>query len=97
MKWFLYGAAALHALFMVCELFPWSSPVLMRTVGKKLPGGQVWTPAQHELVATIVHNCGIYNGIVAAGILGTATLKSLLTAVQALVGLIGLALLASPT
>ena len=119
-SWFLLGAAALHALFMVCELFPWRLPILLRIVSKKLPelpgaGEGRFTDAQRKLVANIVRNAGIYNAIVAgglfwaaiggesaadvarvlligaavAGVFGTATLKSPITAVQALVGIIG--------
>jgi uncharacterized membrane protein len=115
MKWYLVGAAVLHAVFMVCELFPWPLPVLLRLVSKSLPAREQWTVSQQKLVATIVHNAGIYNAILAggllwaamsgdagrdvarvlllgaavAGIFGTATLKSPLTAIQALVGIIG--------
>lgn len=118
MRWFLIGAAALHALFMFAELFPWSSPKLLQKVSAKLPNGEAFTPAQQTMVATIVHNAGIYNGILAggllwaafggppaadvarvmlmgaaaAGIFGTVTLKSPVTAVQAAVGIIGLIL-----
>jgi uncharacterized membrane protein len=114
-SWILIGAGALHAVFMVCELFPWSLPVLLRLASKKLPEKEAFTPDQQALVATIVHNAGIYNAIVAgglfwaafsgdsatdlahvlligaavAGIFGTVTLKSPLTAIQALVGIIG--------
>src|ERR1700674_1249344 len=119
MFWFLIGVAVLHVLFMIAELFPWPFPVLLRLVIKKLPRGEAFTDAQQKLVATIVHNAGIYNGIVAgglfwaafggnsatgvasvmltgaafAGLFGTATLKSPVTAVQAVVGIIGLILL----
>ena len=120
-SWFQIGVASLHALFMICELFPWRLPVLLRMVSKKLPKlphpeRGPFTDAQQKLVANIVHNAGIYNAIVAgglfwaafggdaaidlarvmligaavAGVFGTATLKSPLTAVQALVGIIGL-------
>ena len=117
MRWFLIGIAALHVLFMLCELFPWPAPVLLRLVSKKLPAGEQWTDSQRMLVATIVHNAGIYNAILAgglfyaaiagdpardvarvllagaavAGVFGTATLRSPLTALQALLGMIGLA------
>jgi uncharacterized membrane protein len=37
-------------------------------VSKKLPAGNTFTPHQRKLVATIVHNAGIYNGILAAGL-----------------------------
>jgi uncharacterized membrane protein len=115
MFWFLIAAAALHAAFMLCELFPWPNPVLLRIVTKSLPEGEKLTPAQTKLVATIVHNAGIYNSILAGGLLwaaftgepavlvarvllvgaavagafGTATLKSPLTAIQAVVGIVG--------
>jgi hypothetical protein len=115
MKWFLVAIAALHAGFMLCELFPWPFPVLLRIVSRKLPKGQDWTASQRTLVATIVHNAGIYNAILAgglfwaasagdpardvarvllagaavAGVFGTATLRSPITALQALLGVIG--------
>jgi hypothetical protein len=118
MRWFLVGVGALHALFAVCELLPWSFPILLRVLSRKLPGGQEWTAAQRPLVATIVHNAAVYNAILAgglfwaagagdpardvarvllvgaaaAGIFGTATLKSPLTALQALLGIVGWAL-----
>ena len=119
MLWFLVGAAALHVLFMIAELFPWQQPVLLRLASEKLPHGERFTAVQQQLVATIVHNAGVYNGIVAggllwaalggrsaagvafvmllgaavAGVFGTATLKSPITAVQAVqaaIGIIGL-------
>jgi putative membrane protein len=115
MKFFLIGAGLLHVLFMLAELFPWRLPALLRTASKGLPKGERFTNAQQALVATIVHNAGIYNGIVAgglfwaafretpanevarvmllgafaAGIFGTATLKSPVTALQAVIGVIG--------
>lgn len=128
MNWFLIVVAALHLVFMCCELFPWSFPVLLRIVSKKLPvlrivgeklsNDQKWTDSQQTLVATIVHNAGIYNAILAgglfwaafagepardaarvllvgatvAGAFGTATLRSPLTALQAVLGIIGVAL-----
>jgi hypothetical protein len=120
MKWFLFGVAALHAAFMLCELFPWSFPLLLRILSKKLPTGQGWTDCQQALVATIVHNAGIYNAVLAggllwaayagdpaqdvaivflagatvAGVFGTVTLRSPVTALQALLGLVGVALYA---
>lgn len=128
MRGFLIVVAAVHVLFAVCELFPWSSPLLLGVVSKKLPDlpgdvrdtvGRKWSALQKPLVATIVHNAGIYNGIVAggltwaavagdagrdvarvmlagataAGIFGTATLRSPVTAVQAVLGIAGLFLL----
>jgi len=122
MQWFLFIAAGLHILFMMAELFPWSRPLLLRIAGKKLPRGERFTAAQRTLVAAIVHNAGIYNGIVAggllyagfhgegavavarvmfagaiaAGVFGTVPLKSPLTAVQGLIGIVGLFLICRP-
>jgi len=102
-------------IFMIFELFPWPGPVLLQKVSKKLPEGEAFTATQKKLVATVVQNAGIYNGIVAggllwaafhlpsatdvayvmlmgaaiAGIFGTATLKSLPTALQAAIGVVG--------
>lgn len=127
MRAFVFVVAALHAAFMLGELFPWASPLLLRKLseklptglGKELPAGEKWTKPQQTLVVAIVHNAGIYNAILAggllwaawpetlnrdvarvllagaavAGVFGTATLKSPFTALQALLGIIGLALL----
>jgi len=128
MKLFLLGAAGLHALFMVFELFPWSTPLSLKLASNKLPKFPAAPPltaaqgdaldARQRLTATVVHNAGIYNGIVGgglswaalagtsaidvawvmligavvAGAFGTATLKSGVTAIQALVGIVGLVL-----
>lgn len=116
--WFLVGVAALHASFMVLEMFPWGSPVLLGIVSKTLPKDEPpFSKDQRLLVATIVANAGIYNGVFAggllwavwahplnrdvarvflagaavAGIFGTATLRSPFTALQAVLGIIGLA------
>lgn len=114
MKWFLLGVALLHAVFMALELFPWGTPFLLDLVSKKLPDDEPFTTHQRGLVATIVHNAGIYNGVFAAGlfwaalsgendvarvllagaavagIFGTVTMRSAATAVQAVLGIIGL-------
>ena len=108
-------AAGLHAFFMLAEHFPWQLPLLLKIVGKKLPPTERFTAIQQKLVATIVHNAGIYNAILVggflwaaykgegaadvafvlfagaavAGLFGTATLKSPVTAIQAVVGIAG--------
>jgi putative membrane protein len=115
-KSFLLGVALLHALFMALELFPWGTPFLLERASKKLPDNEPFTASQRDLVATVVHNAGIYNGILAAGlfwaaltgesandvarvllagaavagIFGTVTMRSAPTAVQAVLGIIGL-------
>jgi Protein of unknown function (DUF1304) len=92
------------------------SPFLLGLVSRKLPAGDAFTPRQRNLVATIVQNAGIYNGILAAGLawaaltgesahdvarvllagaavaglVGTLTMRSAPTAVQAVLGIIGL-------
>jgi hypothetical protein len=135
MRVFIFAVAALHAAFMGGELFPLGSPFLLRKLGAKLPTGlgtelpkglgtvlpkdKAWTDGQEKLVTAIVRNAGIYNGILAgglmwaalpqipdqelarvllggaaaAGIFGTITLKSPLTALQAVLGIIGLVLI----
>jgi len=117
MKPFLFVAGLLHAGFLFAELYPWSNPYLLRRVSKDFLHGESFTVKQLKLVSTIVHNAGIYNGIVAAGLLwaacggasvdvarvmligavvagafGAATISPL-TAVQAVVGIVGLILL----
>jgi uncharacterized membrane protein len=57
---------------MLLELFSWESPFLLDLVSKKLPPGDAFTSHQRDLVSTIVHNAGIYNGILAAGLAWTA-------------------------
>jgi len=122
MKPFLFVAGLLHAGFLFAEMFPWSNPYLLCLVSKDFHHQSVsFSGAQLELVSIIVHNAGIYNGIVAgglfwaasgkasldvarvmligavvAGVFGAATLDPK-TAVQAVVGIIGLVLLQKRT
>jgi Protein of unknown function (DUF1304)/Protein of unknown function (DUF1501) len=83
MKYFLFGAAALHASFMAAELLPWPRPLLLKKASEnlrpiadltkdELPPEAKFTDEQLKLIATIVHNAGIYNGIVAGGLLWAA-------------------------
>jgi putative membrane protein len=116
MAWFLLGVALLHAVFMALELLPWRTPFLLDLMSRKRLSDEPFTTNQRDLVATIVHNAGIYNGILAAGlfwavlkgesandvarvllagaavagIFGTVTMRSVPTAVQAVLGIIGL-------
>lgn len=71
----LFAIAAFHVILAVCEIFPWSYPVLLRVASKKLPtgsDGRQWNEPQQRLVATIVQNAGIYNAILAGGLLWAA-------------------------
>src|SRR5438270_7495151 len=78
MRWFLIAAAALHAFFMVAELFPWSFPFLLKQASRKLPPVDAKLPdnkfseEQREIVIAIVHNAAIYNGIICGGLLWAA-------------------------
>jgi putative membrane protein len=75
MKWYLAGVAALHVLFMVCEMYPWRLPILLRKASEsRLPGYQ-WADPPLPFVATIVHNAGIYNGILAGGLFWAAFVR----------------------
>lgn len=65
---------ALHVLFMFGELFPWKSPFIMDTVLKKWPEPLDLSAADRHFAAMVVHNAGIYNGIVAAGLFAAASL-----------------------
>ena len=103
MRWFVLAVAALHVVFMALEMFPWGSPVLLGVVGRKLPSGQALTDVQRPLVATIVHNAGIYNAVFAGGLIWAALADPLnrdvarvLLAGVAVAGLFGTATLKSP-
>jgi uncharacterized membrane protein len=75
MKWYLAIVATVHVVFMMAELFPWPSPFLLKKASGKLPplpDGQPWTKFQKPVVATIVHNAGIYNAILAGGLFWAA-------------------------
>jgi len=73
MRIFLYGVALLHAVFMMAELFPWKMPFALKNAAAKLPAGERFTAAQQTLVATVVHNAGIYNAILAGGLAWAAS------------------------
>lgn len=128
-------AVGLHGAFAVLEMFPWEYPKLLQIVSKDLPlinyvpevdqinpKQEKFTEPQLKLVATIVHNAGIYNAALAfgflwalvrsgtpnnevalvlfaaaalAGLFGTVTMKSIFTAIQALVGIAGIFIVGS--
>jgi uncharacterized membrane protein len=58
----------LHLVFMVGELFPWGRPKIMVRVLEKWPQQLNLSDNQTHFVAMVVHNAGIYNGIVAGGL-----------------------------
>ena len=80
----LVAAVGLHAAFMLAELLPLRLPALLVVVSghmkpevdtnlawdaKVEDARQRWTDDQRPLVATIVRNAGIYNGVFAGGLL----------------------------
>ena len=61
----------LHVFFMIGELFPWNRPIIMVAVLRKWPQKLDLSANDTNFVATVVHNAGIYNGIVAAALFMT--------------------------
>jgi uncharacterized membrane protein len=123
MRLFILAISLLHATFMALELLPPKNPILLQVLSKKRLNQQGFSETQRSLVAIIVQNAGIYNGILAgglawsafssntataagvalvllvgaavAGVFGTLTLKSPLTAIQGLAGIVGAFLVSS--
>jgi hypothetical protein len=62
----------LHVLFMLGELLGWKCPLIMTIVLQKW--GLDLPPDQSRFVSNVVHNAGIYNGIVAAGLFAAASI-----------------------
>ena len=62
----------LHLCFMVGELYPWECPWIMALVLQKWPRLDLSVDDTH-FVSMVVHNAGIYNGIVAAGLFVAAS------------------------
>ena len=55
------GVAALHAWFLVLEMFLWTKPAGLRTFRN--------TPEKAETTRVLAANQGLYNGFLAAGLL----------------------------
>lgn len=72
----------LHVLFMIGELFPWSAPKIMGLVLRKWPRQLDLSGNDQHLVAMIVHNAGVYNGIVAAGLFAAAWVGPIAYSIQ---------------
>jgi len=70
----LYLIGVLHLLFMVGELYPWNCPRIMAAVLKERR--LVLADTDQPFVATVVHNAGIYNGIVALALFVSASYGS---------------------
>jgi putative membrane protein len=57
--------AAAHLGFMAIEMFPWERPFVFRLVKLGFD-----PPSKNEMTAApIVHNSGLYNGFIAAGLI----------------------------
>jgi uncharacterized membrane protein len=63
-----------HIAIMVGELYPWERPWIMARVLEKWSQPLDLSINDTQLVASIVHNAGIYNGIVGAGLIATASI-----------------------
>ena len=63
----------LHIAIMVGELYPWEHPWIMGRVLEKWPQRLDLSVNDTHLVAAIVHNAGIYNGIVGVGLFASAS------------------------
>lgn len=61
----------LHVIFMLGELLPWKRPQIMAIVIGKWFKPLALGPNEEQFAASIVHNAGIYNGLVAAGLFST--------------------------
>lgn len=102
-SWYLIGAAALHAVFMCGEMFPWSLPKVLELSVKKWPEKEKLSKTQQEMVSTTMHNAGIYNAVLAGALFWAAvhgpaaaeTGRMLLVGV-AVAGAFGAATLKSP-
>jgi putative membrane protein len=66
--------AALHVAFMIGELYPWESPFIMAMVVEKWPQPLKLPGNDSHFVSLVVHNAGIYNGIVAIGLFAAASM-----------------------
>src|SRR4051794_15510297 len=62
----------LHVLFMLGELLGWKCPLIMTLVLNNW--GLDLSADQSHFVSNVVHNAGIYNGIVAAGLFAAVSL-----------------------
>jgi len=78
----LCSIGVLHSVFMVGELYPWESPLIMGVVLKKWPDPLDLSPNDSHFVSMVVHNAGIYNGIVAIALFVTAARAPNAVAVQ---------------
>ncbi len=66
----IFAIGILHSLFMAGELVPWGRPLIMGLVlDKRKPIN--FGEKEYRLLTSVVHNAGVYNGIVAAGLFAT--------------------------
>ncbi|HEU4407187.1 MAG TPA: DUF1304 domain-containing protein [Polyangiaceae bacterium] len=78
--------AALHAYFLVLEMFLWNTPRGRRAFGMN--------PQQAEQTATLAKNQGLYNGFLAAGLVWSAFAADAAMAFQLKVFFLGCVLVA---
>jgi uncharacterized membrane protein len=87
MKIVLVAVATLHLGFMLAELFPWPNSLLLRNMLGKMPSER-FSSIQLDLIANVVRNAGIYNGIVAGGLFYCARAGDFAAARVLLVGVV---------
>ena len=77
MLWvWLWICAAVHGLFMLAELLPWSFPKALALASAPVLKAAPFAPVQKDLVAAVVHNAGVYNAILTGGFVWAAVLWS---------------------
>ena len=79
--------ATLHLGFMLAELFPWPNSILLRNMLAKMPNER-FSSIQLDLLANVVRNAGIYNGIVAGGLFYCARAGDFAAARVLLIGVV---------
>lgn len=60
-----------HVVLLLGELFPWHNPYIMTKALNDVPLQTIPLPNGKSALPMVVHNAGIYNGIVAAGLFAT--------------------------
>lgn len=76
MRWTLSENAVafigcVHAILMLLEVFKFGKPILMTKLLGDNWGPNIKLPNGKPALPMVVHNAGIYNGIVAAGLFAT--------------------------
>jgi uncharacterized membrane protein len=60
-----------HVVLLIGEVFPWDNPYIMTKALNDVPPPTILLPNGKSALPMVVHNAGIYNGIVAAALFAT--------------------------